>query len=103
MEQRPENQYQPLRAVDPGAAVEGRAVAPQARDLAVAPLVGGQRRAAERQAERDRERYREGRWGPPRDDLDRPLLAAVLVVAAAALAAGIWIFGPSLTPGRFLL
>src|SRR5437879_5399626 len=103
MEHRPENEYQPLRAGDPGAAVEAHALPPQARDLAVAPLVGGQGRSYEREAERERERRRERDWGPAREDLDRPLLVATLVVGAAALAGGIWLFGLSLTPARFLL
>src|SRR3954464_6738235 len=105
MEHRPEHEYQALRAVDPRAAVEARAVPPQARDLAVAPLVGGQRRTYEWEPERERERRRsrERDWGAAREDLDRPLLVAVLVVTAAALAGGIWLFGASLTPARFLL
>ena len=99
------NEYEALRAVDPGAAVEGRAVAPQPGHLGVAPLVGGEWSVPEGKpyeyGEGDREAAE--RWGPPREDLDRrtALLAAGGLIVALGIA--IWLFGLGLTPDRYLL
>src|SRR5205807_6407949 len=99
------NDYEPLRAVDPGAVVEDRAVAPQPGHLGVAPLVGGEWSLPEGKpyeyGESDGEAAE--KWGPARENLDRrtALIAAAGLVAALALA--IWLFGLGLTPDRYLL
>jgi hypothetical protein len=89
------NDYETLRAVDPGAAIEDRAVAPQPGHLGVTPLVGGEWSLPERKpyeyGERDGEAAE--KWGPAREDLDlrTALIAAGGLVAALGLA--IWLFG----------
>jgi membrane-associated phospholipid phosphatase len=99
------NDYETLRAVDPGAAVEDRAVAPQPGHLGVTPLVGGEWSLPEGKpyeyGERDGEAAE--KWGPAREDLDlrTALIAAGGLVAALGLA--IWLFGLGLTPDRYLL
>ena len=99
------NDYEALRAVDPGAAVEGRAVAPQPGHLGVAPLVGGEWSLPEGKpyeyGEADREATK--KWGPPREDLDRRTAALATVGLVAALAVAVWLFGLGLTPDRYLL
>jgi membrane-associated phospholipid phosphatase len=98
------NNYEPLRAVDPGSAVESGAVAPQPGHLGVPPLVGSEWSVPEGQAYEHGEAYRETaeKWGPPREDLDRrtALLATGGLVAALAIA--VWLFGLGLTPDRYL-
>lgn len=106
MNDRSEDEYQSLRAVDPRAVVEDAGALPQARDLAVPTLVGGERRTEEGKprgdGKEDRDRGRE-RWGPPRTELDptTALLAALGFVLA--FAAALAIFGLSLTPDRLLV
>jgi membrane-associated phospholipid phosphatase len=99
------NEYEPLRAVDPGAAVEGRAVAPQTGHLGVAPLVGREWSLPEGKPYEYGEADREAgeKWGPPREDLNRrtALLAAVGLLVALGVA--VWLFGLGLTPDRYLL
>lgn len=99
------NEYEALRAVDPGAAVEGRAVAPQPGHLGVPPFVGREWSPPERKPYEDREAEREqaNKWGPPREDLDRrtALLAAGALLIALAVA--VWLFGLGLTPDKYLL
>jgi membrane-associated phospholipid phosphatase len=99
------NEYEALRAVDPGAAVEGRAVAPKPGHLGVAPLVGREWSAPEGQPYDDREADGKAgeKWGPPREGLDRR--AALLATAAliAALAVAVWLWGLGLTPDKYLL
>jgi membrane-associated phospholipid phosphatase len=106
VQQRPENQYQTLRSVDPGTAVERLPVPPAARDFGVPPLIGRQWRAPERSAEGDRERSRaprSERWGPPQAELDRRTAVLALTALTGALALTIYIWGLSLTPDRMLL
>jgi membrane-associated phospholipid phosphatase len=99
------NEYEALRAVDPGATVEGRAVAPQAGHLGVAPLVGGEWSLPEGQP------YEHGeadgktaqKWGPPREDLDHRTALLAAVALLAALAGAVWLFGLGLTPDKYLL
>src|SRR3989442_15213260 len=99
------NDYETLRAVDPGAVVEDRAVAPQPGHLGVAPLVGGEWSLPEGKpyeyGESDGEAAE--KWGPAREDLDRrtALIAAGGLVAALALA--IWPFGLGFAPHPCLL
>src|SRR4051812_49822945 len=74
------NNYETLRAVDPGAAVESGPVAPKPGHLGVPPLVGSEWSVPERQPYEHGETGGETaqKWGPPREDLDRrtALLAA---------------------------
>jgi membrane-associated phospholipid phosphatase len=99
------NEYEALRAVDPGAAIEGRAVAPQPGHLGVAPLVGREWSVPEGQPYEDGEADREAaeKWGPPREDLDRRTAVLAAVGLLVALAAAIWLFGLGLTPEKYLL
>jgi membrane-associated phospholipid phosphatase len=106
MKDRPKHELEPLRAIDPRVAVEGGAVAPQPGDLAVTALVGGERRAEERDAEQHGERPGEGdggRWGPPRTAIDGRTAALAGTVFGIALLAQVLTFGLSLTPDRYLL
>jgi membrane-associated phospholipid phosphatase len=98
------NEYQPLRAVDPGAAVEGATAGPQPGHFGVPPFVGTERRAPERDARdyREEERQRAEEWGPPRPDLDRRTLLLAGVGLAVALAAAVYVFGLGLTPDRYV-
>src|SRR4029077_7110065 len=88
------NDYETLRAVDPGAAVEDRAVAPQPGHLGVTPLGGGEWSLPEGKpyeyGERDGEAAE--KWGPAREDLDlrTALIAAGGLVAALGVAG--WLF-----------
>ena len=99
------NEYEALRAVDPGAAVEGRPMAPQPSHLPVAPLVGGEWSLPEGKAYEYGEAEGEAaeKWGAPREDLDRrtTLIAAIGLLAALGLA--VYLFGLGLTPDRYLL
>jgi membrane-associated phospholipid phosphatase len=99
------NEYEALRAVDPGAAVEGRPVAPQPGHLGVPPFVGGEWSAPERRPYQDGEADREAgqKWGPPRADLDRRTTILAGVGLAGALGVAVWLFGLGLTPDRYLL
>jgi membrane-associated phospholipid phosphatase len=103
--ERAKNEYEPLRAVDPGAAVESGAVTPKPGDLGVAPLVGSEWSAPEGRTYEHGEPYGETteKWGAPREDLDRR--TAVLAGAAllAALCLAVWLFGLGLTPEKYLL
>ncbi len=106
MQDRPKDQQQPLRAIDPGLIVEPGAAIPQPGDLAVAALVGGQRGMDEGQAHDDREQTGDDggqRWGPPRAHIDRATAALAVVAFAVALGAQLLTFGLSLTPDRYLL
>ncbi len=101
----PEHEYQPLRAVDPGVTVEGRAPAPQPGHLGVAPLVRSEWSAPERHAYEHGEAESEAaeKWGPPREDLDRRTLLVAAGALLAALAVAVWLFGLGLTPDKYLL
>ena len=77
---------------------------PEAGDLRIPPLVGGEWRAEERYAEGDSEqREAERRWGPPCPDLTRVRLAAAVGSLAVALGLAVWQLGLGLTPDRYLL
>ena len=99
------NEYEALRAVDPGAVVEGRAVTPQPSHLGVPPLVGGEWSVPEGRPYEDRETDREAaeKWGPPRADLDRRTAVRAGVALLAALVLAVWLFGLGLTPDKYLL
>jgi membrane-associated phospholipid phosphatase len=106
MKDRPKHELEALRAVDPRVAIEGGAVAPETGDLAVAALVGGERRAEERGAQRDGQEPGGGdggRWGPPRTGIDGRTAALAAVAFGIALLAQVLTFGLSLTPDRYLL
>ncbi|HST17360.1 MAG TPA: phosphatase PAP2 family protein [Gaiellaceae bacterium] len=77
---------------------------PEAGDLRIPPLVRGEWRVKERQAEGDPEqREAERRWGPPCPDLTRVRLAAAIASLAVALGFAVWQVGLGLTPDRYLL
>jgi membrane-associated phospholipid phosphatase len=99
------NDYETLRAVDPGAPIESGALAPQPGHLGVAPLVGREWSLPEGKAYEYGEAYREGaeKWGPPREDLTRRMAALATVGLLGALAVAVWLFGLGLTPDRYLL
>jgi membrane-associated phospholipid phosphatase len=99
------NEYEALRAVDPGAVVEGRAVAPQPGNLGVAPLVGGEWSVPEGRPYEDGEPEREKaeKWGPARVDLDRRTAAFAGAGLVTALALAVWLFGLGLTPDKYLV
>ena len=103
--ERAKHEYQTLRAVDPGASVEGGAMAPKPSDLGVAPLVGGEWSAPEGRTYEHGERYRETaeKWGPPREDLDRRTAALAGLGLLVALVAAVWLYGLGLTPEKYLL
>src|SRR5436309_1560766 len=99
------NDYEALRAVDPGAPIESGTLAPKPGHLGVAPLVGGEWSLPEGKpyeyGEADRDAAQ--KWGPPREDLDRRTAAVATVGLVAALAVAVWLFGLGLTPDRYLL
>jgi membrane-associated phospholipid phosphatase len=99
------NEYEALRAVDPGAAVEGRAVGPQSGHLGVAPLVGREWSLPERKPYEHGEADGEAaeKWGPPREGIDRRTALVATGALLAALAAAIWLWGLGLTPDKYLL
>lgn len=101
----PENEYETLRAVDPGAAVEGGAVAPKPGDLRVPALVGGEWSVPEGRAYEHGEAYGETaeKWGPPSENLDRRTLLIAGAAGLATLIAAVWLFGLGLTPDKYLL
>jgi membrane-associated phospholipid phosphatase len=106
MQERPKDQQQPLRAIDPDLVVEASSSGPQSRDLAVPPLVSGERGVDEWEPSEDGKGRGEGggrRWGPPRTDIDRSTAFLAAVAFAIALGAQILTFGLSLTPDRYLL
>jgi membrane-associated phospholipid phosphatase len=99
------NEHEALRAVDPGAAVEGRPVAPQPRHLGVAPLVGREWSLPEGKAYEYGEAESEAaeKWGAPCEDLDRRTTLIAAVGLCIALGVAVWLFGLGLTPDRYLL
>jgi membrane-associated phospholipid phosphatase len=99
------NEYETLRAVDPGASVEGRAVAPKPGHLGVPPFVSGEWSVPEGQPYEHGEADGEAaeKWGPPREDLDGRTAAIATVALVLALAAAVWLFGLGLTPDKYLL
>jgi membrane-associated phospholipid phosphatase len=99
------NEYEALRAVDPGVAVEGRAVAPQAGHLGVPPLVGSEWRLPEGKPYEDRETDGKGpdKWGSPREEIDRRTALVAAGALLAALAVAVWLFGLGLTPDKYLV
>jgi membrane-associated phospholipid phosphatase len=104
--ERAKNEYETLRAVDPGAAVEGHAAAPQPSHLRVAPLVGGQWSVPEGRPYEDREADRgeaAEKWGPPRQELDARTLVLAGVALLAALSLAVWQLGLGLTAELYLL
>jgi hypothetical protein len=100
-----ENEYQPLRAVDPGGGVESASALPQPGDLAVPPFVRGERTVPERDARdyRETEREQADDWGPPREDLDRRTLLLAALALVASLTIAVATSGLALSPDRFLL
>jgi membrane-associated phospholipid phosphatase len=106
LEQRPENQYEPLWSVDPGSAVERLPSLPASRDLGVPPFVGRERSRPEGETYEEREadgRSRSERWGPPVQGIDRGTAALAAGGLFLALAAMIAVFGLALTIERMLL
>ncbi len=106
MKDRPEDQYQPLWAVDPHVSVEGVGALPQPGRLGIPPLVGRERRAPEGEAEEHRERrrrQRHERWGSPCAGVDRRSAVAAGLALTATFALAIVLFGLSLTADRYLL
>ena len=106
MQDRPKDQQQPLRTVDPSLVVEPGASIPEAGDLAIPALVGGERGVQERKPGTDGEDAGGGkpqRWGPPREHIDRATALLAVVAFLIALGAQILTFGLSLTPDRYLL
>jgi PAP2 superfamily len=99
------NKYETLRAVDPGAAIEGGAVTPKPGDLGVAPLVGREWGVPEGRTYEHGESDREAaeKWGAPSPDLDRRTLALAGAGLAVALALAVWLYGLGLTPDKYLL
>lgn len=93
-----------MRAVDPGVAIERDSAVPQPRDLGVASLVCGERRAPEGDAGHEREERRDERserWGPPRADLDARTIALAAAAPILILALSMGVFGLSLSPDRY--
>src|SRR5207248_5033126 len=105
MQDRPKDEQQPLRTVDPRLIVEPGAAGPEPGDLAVSTLVGGERRMQEGEPPGDREQagQERQRWGPPRSDIDRPTIILAVLAYAIALGAQVLTFGLSLTPDRYVL
>jgi len=106
MQDRPKDQQQPLRTVDPSLVVEPGASIPEAGDLAVPALVGGERSVQEGQPDTDGKHAGGGkpqRWGPPREHIDRATALLAVVAFLIALGAQVLTFGLSLTPDRYLL
>jgi membrane-associated phospholipid phosphatase len=106
VEQRPEDEYQPLWSVDPGSAVERLPVLPAARDLGVPPFVGRERGHPEGEPHQEGEadgRTRGKRWGPPVENVDRSTALLALVGLVAALAGMVAVFGLALTIERVVL
>jgi hypothetical protein len=92
MQERPKDQQQPLRAIDPNLVVEPGAPGPEARDLAIPPFVGGERGVDEGKPDKYGDEGGDGgsrRWGPPRADIDRPTVFLAAVAFAIALGAQI--------------
>ena len=89
MEHRPKDDQQALRAIDPGSLVQNGAVTPEAGHLGVPALVRGQGGVQEGQAGEHGEQHGggEGRWGPPRRNVDRPTAVLAAVAFAVALLA----------------
>jgi len=105
MQDRPKDEQQPLRTVDPRLVVQAGAAGPQPGNLAVPALVGGERGIQERQPPGDGKGTGEGgqRWGPPVTGLDGTTIALAVLAYAIALGAQILTFGLSLTPDRYIL
>jgi membrane-associated phospholipid phosphatase len=100
-----ENEYQALRAVDPGTVVEGGAPVPQPGHLGVTRLVRRERSAPEWDAYEDGKADREAadKWGPPCPDLSRSTAVLAGGVLVAALGLAVWLFGLGLTPERYVV
>jgi membrane-associated phospholipid phosphatase len=96
------DQYEALRAVDPGVAVEPGPVAPKAGDLGVPPFVSREWSPPEGRAHEYSESDGE-KWGAPREDLDRALAVRAGVALAIALSVAVALFGLGLTPEKYLL
>jgi membrane-associated phospholipid phosphatase len=106
VKERPEDQHEPLRPVDPGVVVENGSARPEARHLAVPALVRRQRQAGEGQAPEGRQHddaRRQRRFGPPVQGVDGATIALAAAAYAAALLAQLLTFGVSLTPDRYVL
>lgn len=103
--ERAKHEYETLRAVDPGAAVESGAMAPQPRDLGVTPLVSREWSAPEGRTYEHGEPYRETgeKWGAPREDLNRRTALLAGAGLLVALTAAVWLYGLGLTPEKYLL
>ena len=107
MKDRPKDELEALRAIDPRVAVEGGAVAPQAGDLPVTALVGGERRAEERGADGDGQDPGEGDGEPlgPAARGDRRARPPPWPASRSRsrCVAQVLTFGLSLTPDRYVL
>ncbi len=106
MENRPEDQYEPLWTVDPDVSVEGVGALPQPGRFGIPALVRRQWRAQEGKTHEDgqaRDAEREKRWGPPCADVDRRTAILAGLALAAAFAVALVLFGLSLTADRYLL
>jgi membrane-associated phospholipid phosphatase len=99
---KPVDKLEPLWAVDPEIGVEGSAVLPQARDLAVPPLVRRERRAEERKPQQDADERGARDWGPPCELTPRRLAIALGALGGASLVA-LAVVGLGWTPYQTLL
>ena len=106
MENRPEDKYEPLWAIDPDVSVEGVGTLPQPGRFGIPALVRRQRRAPEGDTHENgqaRDPEREKRWGSPCADVDRRTAIAAGLALGGAMAVAIVLFGLSLTADRYLL
>lgn len=102
MTDRPENEREPVWAVDAEVGADGAVALPRPGGIAF-PWRAPRERPPPTPEEIEQRRLRRERWGPPRPDLDRRMLLITLGVLALMMAVAIFLFGLSITTDRYLL
>jgi membrane-associated phospholipid phosphatase len=102
MSDRQDNEREPVWSVEAEVGGDGTVALPRPGGIAL-PWRGPRERQPPTPEEIERRRLRRERWGPPRPDLDRRLLAITLAVLAGMLAVAIFLFGLSISTDRYLL
>src|SRR5215472_11022439 len=102
MREHQDHEHEPVWSVEADVGGDGAVALPRPGGIAF-PWRTPHERQPPTPEELERRRLRRERWGPPRADLDRRMLALTLGVLAGTLALAIFLFGLSITTDRYFL
>jgi membrane-associated phospholipid phosphatase len=98
----PENEREPVWSVEAEVAGDGSVALPSPGGIAF-PWRAPRELRPPTPEEIEKRRLRRERWGPPRADLDRRMVAITAAILAGTLTVAIFLFGLSITTDRYLL